>query len=56
MTNAEIKLEDAVKNRDDGKLNDREVKFVEQLEGWNKKQLRKLSKNQYLKLREIAEK
>lgn len=56
MTNAEIILSEAIKNRDLGKLNDFESNFVSQFEGWSKKQLRNLSSKQYKLLRSISEK
>jgi len=56
MTNAEIILQDALKNRDDGKLNPWEEDFVSQFKNWDKKKLKSLTSKQYWKLRGISEK
>jgi hypothetical protein len=56
MTNAEIILENAVKNLKEGKLNGWEANFVEQVKGFDKKQLKNLTSKQYKTLREISNK
>ena len=56
MTNAEIILQDAVKNLEEGKLNAWEVEFVEQFKDFSKKELKNLSSKQYKTLRDISNK
>ena len=56
MTNVEICLSEAIKNKKAGKLTAWEENFVSNFEGWSKKQLRELTYKQYITLRKISEK
>jgi hypothetical protein len=56
MTNAEINQKEAIKNLEFGKLNAYEIEFVNSIKDLSKKELNKLSSNQYLLLRKIADK
>ena len=53
MTNAEINLEVAVKALEEGKLKGTAQSFIEDIKDYNKYQLKKLTKKQYLFLNDI---
>jgi len=56
MTNAEINLTEAIKNMNDGKLNDYESSFISDIKDYDKKQLKGLSSKQYKFMRTCADK
>ena len=56
MTNSESKLNRAINKLDNGVLNQHEAQFIEQIKGYDKKQLKKLTYKQYKFLEGIADK
>lgn len=55
MTIAETYQKAAIAKKEAGELNEYETGFVESMELKDKKELRKLTKNQFMLLRKIAE-
>lgn len=56
MTNAEINLRYAIKALEEGRLNDREAVFIEEIRDYDKRRLRGLTSRQYAWLAAIADK